>query len=217
MKIIFSILLLLIISFSNSTLLFKLKSSDPYCLGGEFYENSVLVVKYKLFSEKRKSLDRVFPYLTIFIHNVNKNTNLNYEHILINKGKFTFNVKEAGIYEVCIQCSKYSVINELREDLFVNLKINSGNNDEDNLISKAINTQDVDAVNQKAKEIINLSKPIIEAQDNQLEIEKNQSLITLSNANLYKYLTFIQLFITFIIWCIQIFNFKRFLSSQHII
>jgi len=49
------------------------------------------------------------------------------------------------LYEICIQSNKYSVINDLREDLFVNIKINTGFSDEDSLITKAINTQDVDA------------------------------------------------------------------------
>ena len=153
----------------------------------------------------------------MYIHNVKTRANLNYEHIFINKGKFTFNTKEAGLYEICIQSNKYSVINDLREDLFVNIKINTGFSDEDSLITKAINTQDVDMVSQKAKQIISLTQPIIQDQESQLDIENKHSIITLSNANLYKYLTFIQLFITFIIGCIQIFNFKRFLRSQNII
>ena len=218
MKIFYCLLLLINIYISNSSLLFKIRSLQPHCLGGEFNENTVLVLKYKLFTNSRKDLSKVLPHLVIHFNNVNKQIKLNSENIFINKGKFTFNIKEAGLYEVCMQVFKYSVISDLEEELFVSFKMNTKNYDEeDDLLLNAINTKDVDSVSHKINEIKRLTKPIIDDQLNQMEIENKISLKTLSNTSYYKYITYSQLIITIIIGIFQIYNFKKFLKSQHVI
>ena len=218
MKIFYCLLLLINIYISNSSLLFKIRSLQPHCLGGEFNENTVLVLKYKLFTNSRKDLSKVLPHLVIHFNNVNKQIKLNSENIFINKGKFTFNIKEAGLYEVCIQVFKYSVISDLEEELFVSFKMNTKTYDEeDDLLLNAINTKDVDSVSHKINEIKRLTKPIIDDQLNQMEIENKISLSTLSNTSYYKYITYSQLIITIIIGIFQIYNFKKFLKSQHVI
>ena len=218
MKIFYCLLLLINIYISNSSLLFKIRSLQPHCLGGEFNENTVLVLKYKLFTNSRKDLSKVLPHLVIHFNNVNKQIKLNSENIFINKGKFTFNIKEAGLYEVCIQVFKYSVISDLEEELFVSFKMNTKSYDEeDDLLLNAINTKDVDSVSHKINEIKRLTKPIIDDQLNQMEIENKISLSTLSNTSYYKYITYSQLIITIIIGIFQIYNFKKFLKSQHVI
>jgi len=218
MKIFYCLLLLINIYISNSSLIFKIRSLEPHCLGGEFNENTVLVLKYKLFTNSRKDLSKVLPHLVIHFNNVNKQIKLNSENIFINKGKFTFNIKEAGLYEVCIQVFKYSVISDLEEELFVSFKMNTKTYDEeDDLLLNAINTKDVDSVSHKINEIKRLTKPIIDDQLNQMEIENKISLSTLSNTSYYKYITYSQLIITIIIGIFQIYNFKKFLKSQHVI
>ena len=214
----YCLLLLINIYISNSSLLFKIRSLEPHCLGGEFNENTVLVLKYKLFTNSRKDLSKVLPHLVIHFNNVNKQIKLNSENIFINKGKFTFNIKEAGLYEVCMQVFKYSVISDLEEELFVSFKMNTKNYDEeDDLLLNAINTKDVDSVSHKINEIKRLTKPIIDDQLNQMEIENKNSLNTLSNTSYYKYITYAQLIITIFIGLFQIYNFKKFLKSQHVI
>ena len=217
MKLFSPIILLTTISFCYSSLLFKIKDTEPHCLGGDFNENSIVVIKYKIFTKSRKDLSPIFPYLILFFLNVKTKLKLNFQHIYSNKGKLTFKTEEEGLYEICIKAQRFSVISDLKEDLFVNIKINSGLNDDEDLISNAINYQDVDSVNQKTRQIIRLTGPIIDSQKSQLKIENEYSLKTLSNASFYKYLTFIQLFITLIIGSIQVCNFRRFLKSQHVI
>ena len=207
----------MIITISNSSLLFKIKNTEPNCLGGEFNQNSVMILKYKLFTHSRKDLSKVIPYLSLFFQNAKTKKKLSAEHIFISKGKYTFNTKEAGVYEVCIQTNNYRPIADLNEDLFVNFKINNDYDDEENLISNPINTKDVDTVSQKAKQVISLTKPIIDNQQNQLKDENDHSMKTLSNANFYKYLTFLQLIITIVIGIVQVCNFRRFLKSLNII
>ena len=218
MKIFLFLSLLIIISLSNCTLLFKIKNTEEQCLGGEFFESSVVVVKYKAFTQSRKPLTKVLPYMLLYLKKVDNSQIFDEKHIITNKGKFTFDIKEGGLYDICMRVKKMSVVNELKEDLFVNLKINPDYYfDEEALFSNAINTKDVDTLSQKAKHVITLTKPILDNQKNQMDIEREYSLKTLSNANHYKYLTYCQLLIIIIIGMIQINNFRRFLKSQNVI
>ena len=218
MKLFFQILLLLIIiSFSHNSLLFKIRNSEPHCLGGEFNANSIVVIKYKIFTASRKDLSAIFPYLILIFNKVKTQKKLNYQHIDINKSKLTFQTEEEGIYEICIRSQKFSLISDLKEDLFVNFKINSYYNDDEDKLSNAINIKDVNSVNQNIKQILRLTTPIIDNQKNQLEVENENSIKILSNICFYKYLTFIQLIIIIIIGIVQIFNFRRFLKSKNVI
>ena len=116
-----------------------------------------------------------------------------------------------------IESGKYKTIRDLGEDLYINIKINPDYNDEDPNLSNAINSEDVNSIAIKAKEIIEISRPIIDGQEKQLEIENEHSIDTLSNANLYRYLTFGQIAVTIFIGLIQVHNFRRFLKSQNVI
>ena len=217
MKIFFPILILIIISFSYCSLLFTLKNTEPHCLGGEFFENSILIFKYKFFTSSRKNLSSIIPHLKLYIQEAKTKKIMNYYYLYMNKGKITFKTQNAGLYEMCIKAKKYSVISDLKEDLFINFKITPNYTYDEDILSNTLNTQDVDSVHQKTKQILRATTPIIENQKNQFEVENELSLNTLSYANFYKRLTYIQLIITFIIAIVQIYNFKRFLKSQNVI
>ena len=211
------ILLLTLFNFSFSSLLFKIKDSNYHCIGGEFLGNSILVVKYRLFTPSRKDLAKVIPTLTISLKNIKQNRMLYSQHVYTVKDKITYDIAEAGLYEVCIKTAQFSKVRDLKEDLFVNIKMNPDYNDEDPMISNAINSEDVNSIATKAKQIVSIAKPIIEGQENQLEKENEHSIKTLDNAKLYKYLAFAQITVTVFIGLIQIYNFRRFLKSQHVI
>ena len=213
-----SAIIIMLACFSNCTLLFKLKDTEPQCLGGDFIENSIIFVKYKIFTPKRQNLTQVLPYMNLFLRKpTDSNTKLNNIHLSANKGKLTFKIEETGLYEICIQSNSYSVVKDLKEDLFVNLKIMPDYYSEEEIVSKSINFKDIDSVNKKTKQIIALTRPIIDNQQSQMDVENELSLKTLSNASFYKYLTFGQLFLTIIIGIIQVNNFRRFLKSLNLI
>ena len=213
-----SSIIIILACFSNCTLLFKLKDTEPQCLGGDFMENSIIFVKYKIFTPKRQNLTQVLPYMNLFLRKpTDSKTKLNNFHLSANKGKLTFKIEETGLYEICIQTNSYSVVNNLKEDLFVNLKIMPDYYSEEEIVSKSINFKDIDSVNQKTKQIIALTRPIIDNQQSQMDVENELSLKTLSNASFYKYLTFGQLLLTIIIGIIQVNNFRRFLKSLNLI
>ena len=218
MSLFLSSIIIMLASFSNCTLLFKLKDTEPQCLGGEYMENSIVFVKYKIFTPKRQNLTQILPYMNLFLRKPTvSNTKLNNIHLTTYKGKLTFKIEEGGLYEVCIQTVRYSVVNDLKEDLFVNLKIIPDYYSDEIMVTNSINFQDIDSVNQKTKQIIALTRPIIDNQQSQMDVENELSLKTLSNASFYKYLTFGQLFLTIIIGIIQVNNFRRFLKSLNLI
>ena len=211
------LLLFSLITLSSSSLLFKLKDNYPQCVGGEFLGNSILVVKYRLYTPSRKDLGKVIPTLFIEVKDVKKDKAIYSRHIFTVKDKITYDIDEEGLYEVCIRSVQYKTIRDLGEDLFINIKINPDYKDEDPNISNAINSEDVNSIAIKAKEIIEISRPIIDGQEKQLEIENEHSIDTLSNASLYKYLAFGQIAITVCIGLFQVHNFRRFLKSQNVI
>ena len=218
MSLFLSSIIIMLAGFSNGTLLFKLKDTEPQCLGGEYMENSIVFVKYKIFTPKRQNLTQILPYMNLFLRKPTvSNTKLNNIHLTTYKGKLTFKIEEGGLYEVCIQTVRYSVVNDLKEDLFVNLKIIPDYYSDEIMVTNSINFQDIDSVNQKTKQIIALTRPIIDNQQSQMDVENELSLKTLSNASFYKYLTFGQLFLTIIIGIIQVNNFRRFLKSLNLI
>ena len=218
MSLFLSSIIIMLASFSNCTLLFKLKDTEPQCLGGEYMENSIVFVKYKIFTPKRQNLTQILPYMNLFLRKPTvSNTKLNNIHLTTYKGKLTFKIEEGGLYEVCIQTVRYSVVSDLKEDLFVNLKIIPDYYSDEIMVTNSINFQDIDSVNQKTKQIIALTRPIIDNQQSQMDVENELSLKTLSNASFYKYLTFGQLFLTIIIGIIQVNNFRRFLKSLNLI
>ena len=210
-------LLLTLFNFSHTSLLFKLKDSNYHCLGGEFLGNSILVVKYRLFTPSRKPLLDVIPTLTINLKNVNKNKFIYSNHVFQVKDKLTYDIEEAGLYEVCIKTGQFSKVRDLKEDLFINIKMNPDYNDEDPKISNAINSEDVNSISTKAKQIVEIAKPIIEGQESQLKKENEHSIQALDNTKLYKYFAYAQIIVTVFIGIIQIYNFRRFLKSQNVI
>ena len=216
-KFLLIILLLTIFNYSNCALLFKLKDSNYHCLGGEFLGNSILVVKYRLYTPSRKPLISVLPTLTISLKNVNKDKFIYSQHMYQVKDKLTYDIEEAGLYEICIKTSQFSKVRDLKEDLFVNIKMNPDYNDEDPKISNAINSEDVNSISSKAKQIVEISKPIIEGQEHQLKRENEHSIKAIDITKLYKYFAYAQIIVTVFIGIIQIYNFRRFLKSQHII
>ena len=216
-KYILIIVLLTLFNFSLNSLLFKITDSEMHCVGGEFLGNSILVVKYRLFTSSRKSLGQVIPTLSINLRNVKQDKLIYSQHIFMVKDKITYSIEEDGLYEVCIKTNQFSKVKDLNEDLFVNIKMNPDYTDEESKISNAVNSDDLGIISQKAKQIVEIAKPIIQGQEHQLKRENEHSIKTLENANFYKYLAFIQIAITIFIGLIQMFNFKRFLKSQHVI
>ena len=124
--------------------------------------------------------------------------------------------EDCGVGETYLNCALSGIEGD-PDNLPCNFYKPADYNEEDPMMSNAINSEDVNSIAIKAKQIVTISKPIIEGQENQLEKENEHSIKTLENAKLYKYLAFAQIAVTVFIGLIQVYNFRRFLKSQHVI
>ena len=208
---------LTLFNLSSNTLLMKIKDTLPHCLGSELMKNSILTLKYKIFTSSKTDLSNILGYFTLFAKHAKTQKKIKTEHIFLSKGKYIFDIAEEGLYDICIQMNRQSALTDLKEDIFVNFKVGEVFSSSFNYIPESIESKDINSINQKIKQITELTEPINENLKNQLEVENEHSLKTLSNTKIYKYLTYAQLFITIIIGVIQIGNFRRFLKSQHLI
>ena len=156
---------------------------------------------------------------SISIH-VNKNDESNqvvYEAQLSSvKNKATFTVKDEGLYRICLRRQKYYGKNNIKEELYANLKINSIFLSEPNL-DDAVSMSDVIDMYNKTDYIKDLSSNIISSQNSQMEIETESSLDTIYYTKWYRYIAYTQIFITVIVGLVQLNNLRMFLKSQHVI
>ena len=84
-------------------------------------------------------------------------------------------------------------------------------------LTKAIKTNDIERMENKAENIIGLLGQANEIKKSQINTEKEYSLDIISNAKMYRYFNIFQIVISAIIGLIQLNNFRRFLKSKHII
>ena len=201
----------------KSSLLFNIKPQEEKCIIEEFFQDSIFILKYKFFTLYESTLS-LQPYFQINIYNLDTDTNIIHEPIKSVKGKRAVQVPKTGLYKICVYLKmpvfKYDWENNL---VFFSFKIMSAMAENNEALTKAIKSQDVDVIKTKANEVLKLTKPIIEFQDDQLKSENEGSKETLANTRIYKYMTFGQLTVTIIIGAIQINNFWKFIKSQHII
>lgn len=210
------ILLLLALPSISPNLLFVLKDNVPTCYIEELFMNSVLIIKYKMFTKSHSDLSMLVPYIRMTITGEDDKKQYNSFGISEVKGKNSFLAPKEGMYRVCVYRSRYRGNNAPKEDVYMNIKFASDNMDEVNL-SNAIKTDDLNNLQKKAKQIIAMTEPIIRNQESNLYNENKSSVETLENSKWYKYMTFGQVIITFIIGLVQLNNFRKFLKMQNVI
>ena len=214
MKFLFIIPLLFLFYKVSPALLFKLNSAIPVCFIDEFFIDSPVFIKWKIFTPSRQNVTTILKHIRL---TVEKNKEIVYEAFVNNyKGKAAFSSVESGLFHICIQRSRYQGSNTPTEDIFVNIKITSDNMEEVNL-DDALLYEDIIEARNKTYYIEDLTYNIIQSQNSELELENVSSIETISYTKWLKYIAYAQLIITFIIGFIQIYNFRKFLKSQHVI
>ena len=111
---------------------------------------------------------------------------------------------------------KYNGKNNIKEQLYANLKINSLFLDDPKL-DDAVSMSDVVNVYNKTDYIRDLTNNIINSQNIQMDSETESSLDAIYYTKWYRYITYIQIFITLIVGLVQLNNLRMFLKSQHVI
>ena len=211
-----SIFLLFFLFQYISPLLLLLKSDQEKCLIDEFLGKKYFVVKHKIFTEDKRDLKIFLPNLHFVIRDAETNRPIYNRYFTEVKGKITHKVEKTGLYKVCIYLNKIYNKEMLNTKIYANLKITSDNMEKNDL-SNAIKNDDVFRMGKKADTIIEIVNHVSELQDEQIKYENENSLETLSNAKMYKYLNLGQVVITAIIGLIQLNNFRRFLKSKNIV
>ena len=210
-------ILILFILFENITsLLFLLKKGEERCLIDEFLEQNFFVVKHKIFTEDKKNLTTFLPNIRLIVRSVDTNKMIYNSYLKSVKGKISDKVQEAGYYKVCLYVNKNipKVMSEMK--IYANLKITSDNMEKSDFSNK-IKSEDVNRMYKKATSILKIISQSNEYQKEQINIENENSLLTLSNTKIYKYLNLGQIFVSAIIGIIQMNNFRKFLKSRNIV
>ena len=207
------LILLLIISKINSSLIFKINSDTTQCFIDELFADSSMIIKWKIFTPTKKNINNILQYFTLYVLNEQSQNEVFSYKLQSPKSKTTFSVENEGQYRICINRKKH---NEMKDEVYMNLKLLSDNMDDINF-KDVVSFEDLNIFETKAKQIKELTKPILVEQNQQLEIENNSSIETIQNTRWYKYMTTGQIIVTLIIGIIQLRNFRKFLKSQHII
>ncbi len=213
----FDKIIILFILFENiSSLLFVLKKGDERCLIDEFLEQNFFVVKHKVFTEDKKNLTKFLQNIRLIVRSVDTNKQIYNNYLLSVKDKITQKVQEGGLYRVCLYVNK-NIPREMSEmKIYANLKITSDNMEKSDFSNK-IKSEDVSRMYKKATSILKIISQSNEYQKEQINVENENSLLTLSNTKIYKYLNLGQIFVSAIIGIIQMNNFRKFLKSRNIV
>ena len=217
MKILRFILISYLIIKISSALLFKLNIGNDNCFYEELFEDSSVILKWKLFTQSRENVTSILSSISIHVNKNDESNQVVYEAQLSSvKNKATFTVKDEGLYRICLRRQKYYGKNNIKEELYANLKINSIFLSEPNL-DDAVSMSDVIDMYNKTDYIKDLSSNIISSQNSQMEIETESSLDTIYYTKWYRYIAYTQIFITIIVGLVQLNNLRMFLKSQHVI
>ena len=126
MKILRFILISYLIIKISSALLFKLNIGNDNCFYEELFEDSSVILKWKLFTQSRENVTSILSSISIHVNKNDESNQVVYEAQLSSvKNKATFTVKDEGLYRICLRRQKYYGKNNIKEELYANLKINS--------------------------------------------------------------------------------------------
>lgn len=207
-------ILFLYFSSTMCSLFYELKSNVPRCYIEDLFSESVMMLKWKVFTKKKSDATLYASQITININSEDTNEEL-FKHILNSvKSKTSFSPYKEGSYRVCVL---FKGRNPPSDDaLYINLRFGSDNMDEPD-INKALKEKDINEIYRKMNQVVELGKPIIDSQKQEIEKENVNAEQTLKSTKWYKVMAFIQIALCILIGLFQLNNFRKFLRSQNII
>ena len=212
----YSVLIFLFLLQFISPLLFLIRDGEERCLIDEFLGQSTFVVKYKLFTEDKKDIRIFLPNLRFILREADTNRVIYHSYFVNVKDKVARKIDKTGLYKVCISVGARIPKEMAKLKIYAYLKITSDNMEKSDF-SNAIKTDDIDRMKTKADSVIRLLSQITEKKKSLINEENENSLDTLSNAKMYKYLNLGQVIISAIIGLIQLNNFRKFLKSKIVV
>ena len=212
----YSLLIFLFLLQFISPLLFLIKPGVERCLIDEFLGQNYFVVKHKLFTEDKQDIRRFLPNLRFVLREAETNRVIFHSYFINAKDKVTRKIDKTGLYKVCISVDSRLPKEMTKLNIYAYLKITSDNMDKTDF-TNAIKNDDLDRMKAKADSIIGILSQTNKNQKSLINEENENSLETLSNAKMYKYLNLGQVVISAIIGLIQLNNFRKFLKSKIIV
>ena len=197
-----------------SALIFKLNQNEEQCFYEDFFSETSIIFKWKIFTHSQENVTSILPSISII---VTLDDNIIYETKLTSKkSKVTFTVNNDGIYKICVKRKKYNGKDSPKEQVYANLKISSIYSIGVDL-TDAVSYEDIGTFYNKTYSIRELTDGILNYQNSQMEMETTSSQETIYYTKWYRYITLTQVVLTIIIGLTQLNNFRRFLKSQHVI
>ena len=213
----FTIILLTLLSFTTSSLLFDLKPFKPKCFIEDIFGEEVIFFKWRVFTETDlppSDLTDLVSNIMIYIYDEAFSNIVFQQAFNSEKSKSSFKPKENGRYKLCV--SLKSTYKKLKTNVQVNIKIRTDNVDGSEL-TYALTSKDVDKVTNELKKAVTTMKPIVNRQVNELDGENYSARETIKSAKWYKKLTYVQIGICSIVFGVHVVNFRKFLKSSRII
>lgn len=210
----FIVLLILLLSSALCSLFYELKSNIPRCYIEDLFNESVMMMKWKVFTKKKTDATLLANQITITFNSEETNEEL-FRHLMTSvKSKTSFSPHKEGSYRVCVLFKGRNLPSD--DALYINLRFGSDNMDEPD-INKALKEKDIVEIYQKMNQVVELGKPIIESQKQEIEKENVNAEQTLKSTQWYKVMAFIQIALCILMGLFQLNNFRKFLRSQHVI
>ncbi|MCQ2819548.1 MAG: emp24/gp25L/p24 family protein [archaeon] len=209
----FLLILLSLYFKSNCSLIFELRPGIQKCYIDELFDNTVLMLKWKIYEEKRKECPEYLSKIKMTITEEETGKKVFEMVPKERKSKTVFSPNKQGHYRIC---AIYRGRLERGDRLLMNIKLGSNNMDEPKL-NNAVKSDDISKMSVKINNILDLAEPVVRRQTHEAELETRTSLRTLHLTRWYKRITYGQIILCFIIGAIQVNNFRKFLTSQNII
>lgn len=210
-------ILTLLLGYVMSSLKFKLEPSRERCYIEELYDESILIVKWKLTGIDETNAQR-FQHILGSIHITVKNDGGNIIYIEESpknlKGKLSYKSSEEGTYKICVRMD--STWSNPREEILMGIKLYSDNADEPEL-KNAIKSEELNDMQKNVQVILQLGRNINERQSREISEEDRMAQLQLKSGNKFYYMCIVQVILVSLVGIYQLISFRKFLVSQNII
>lgn len=136
------------------------------------------MIKWKVITKKQSDLSSLIKTISITITSEDTNKEEYRNELSSIKSKSSFTPKKEGVFRICVHFNgKNQPVND---PLYINLRFGSDNMDEPD-IQKALKEKDISEIQKKMKTVVDLGKPIIDRQKQEIYHENENAEQTLQS------------------------------------
>ena len=210
MKNILLLTLLTNILFSVNSTYFLLNKNSQKCLYEEFYNNTIIIMRFNLMDDIHDVNDSHLPLFDFYLYDVSKDDkrieNYQSEH---SSGRINFIILESSSYKLCIIPQRDTYIYEKTDSVKMSVTFQpfDGKKYEKELDNTPKN-KDIDLVKERVENMQKKLVDIMKTQMYQIDKEDKFSVSKQDNSSMLVYLTFIQITILLVLTIWQVVSFK---------